>query len=143
MRTQTVLRDVKPTMRNIIQNTYGLFEAQAEKYTTVSDYEASTVVEMIDKPYVKPGDFKSGPKTIEKFKPEHLDLKWTSHANVKLTERTPHKDLNEDGTEKNAISEVPRLNKVLIRLQQTVPKKENIDSQLEPAPNVKKTTIKY
>ena len=140
--SKIVLNDVKPSSRNIIKHMYNLYNPDDFKVSTQTDYQANTKVELVDKPPTVTG-FKSelGPK--EKNESSGLQLKHLNIRKIPITERTPHKTLNADGTDKNHVDDMPGLNNVLIKLANVTEKNFTIDPQFDPVPNVKKTVIKY
>jgi hypothetical protein len=136
-----ILNDVKPSRRNIINKAYNLYDSDAFKVSTQTDYEANTKVELVDKPVISGFKSELGPR--EKNESSGLQLQHLEIKKVKLTDRTPHKTLNDDGTDRNEVNDQPTLNKVLIKLMNITEKNTKIDSQFDPVPNVKKSILKY
>lgn len=139
--SKIILNDVKPTNRNIINKAYTLYNVDDFKISIQTDYEANTKVELVDKPMIT--GFKTELQPKERSETSGLQLKHLEIKKIKLTDRTPHKTLNDDGTDKNHVNDMPNLNKSLIKLMNVTEKNTTINPQFDPVPNVKKSILKY
>jgi len=139
------LNDVKPVSRNLINNVFSLYDPEANKVNTITDYKTNTIVELEN--ITKISGFESAIKSKEKVVSDNLNFNGLKISKAleraKISERTPHKTLLENGIDKNIIEDKPSLNKVFIKLNITADKITSLDPQYDQVPNVKKTVIKY
>lgn len=139
------LNDVKPVSRNLINNVFSLYDPEANKVNTMTDYKTNTVVELENITNIT--GFESAIKSKERIQSDNLDFKGLNISKAleraKISERTPHKSLLENGIDKNIVEDKPTLNNVFIKLNLTADKITSLDPQYDQVPNVKKTVIKY